>query len=65
MLWLMLSSLAKGFSGFLIGSGRFYYLSVVTTFLAILSSFPIVALLLEALVLVEIIDWLAIARGKT
>jgi len=37
----------------------------VVTFLAIPSNFPNVARLLDALVLVAIIDWLAIARGYT
>jgi hypothetical protein len=63
MLWVMLSSGAKGFSSLEFDYRVFSYLNVVVTFLAILSSFPKVAPFLEELVLVEIMDWLAIARG--
>jgi hypothetical protein len=44
-------------------SWAFSYLKVVVTFLAMLSSLPKVARLLDELVLVAIMDWLAIARG--
>lgn len=63
MLWETLSSGAKGFSGLDFDYRVFSYLNVVVTFLAMLSSNPKVAPFLDELVLVEIIDWLASARG--
>lgn len=56
MLWVVLSSCAKGLSGFGVDSWWGYYLKVAVTFLAMLSSLPNVARLDEGLGLVEIMD---------